>query len=137
METLRNISLMGLLTLLLTFVPLVMAIVYVVRPSEHRLALMRPMSLVGLFATLTATALGFINTFRLPGREARIHARDLQHRGSRDCRIAGGVVRRLRLPDGRVAARRGRDGTSARISREETGLRNQDSGLGQAEGHHD
>lgn len=67
METLRNVSLMGLLTLLLTLVPLVMAIVYVVRPTEHRLALMRPMSLAGLFATLTSAALGFINTFRYLG----------------------------------------------------------------------
>jgi hypothetical protein len=38
-----------------------MALAYVIRPSERRLALMRPLSLVGLFAALTGAALGFIN----------------------------------------------------------------------------
>jgi hypothetical protein len=63
MEPLRQMSLLGLLTLLLTFTPLVMAVMYVIRPNERRLALMRPLSLAGLFAALTGTALGFINVF--------------------------------------------------------------------------
>jgi hypothetical protein len=63
METLRNVSLIGLLTLVLTLTPLVMAVMYLIRPNERRLALMRPLSLVGLFAALTGTALGFINVF--------------------------------------------------------------------------
>jgi hypothetical protein len=67
METLRNVSLLGLLTIVLTFVPLVAAVAYVVRPNERRLALMRPLSLAGLFAALTGTALGFINVFRYLG----------------------------------------------------------------------
>ncbi len=62
METLRNVSLFGLLSLALTLTPLVMALAYVVRPSERRLALMRPLSLAGLFAALSGTAIGFINT---------------------------------------------------------------------------
>ena len=61
METLRNVSLIGLLSIVLTLTPLVMAIAYVVRPNERRLALMRPLSLAGLFAGLTGAALGFIN----------------------------------------------------------------------------
>jgi hypothetical protein len=61
METLRNASLFGLLSLVLTLTPLIMALAYVVRPSERRLALMRPLSLAGIFAALTGTALGFIN----------------------------------------------------------------------------
>jgi hypothetical protein len=61
METLRNVSLIGLFSIVLTVTPLVMAIAYVARPSERRLALMRPLSLAGLFAALTGTALGFIN----------------------------------------------------------------------------
>ena len=61
METLRNVSLIGLFSIVLTVTPLVMALAYVVRPSERRLALMRPLSLAGLFAALTGTALGFIN----------------------------------------------------------------------------
>ena len=63
METVRNVSLAGLLTLVLTFVPFVMAVAYVVRPTERRLALMRPLSLAGLFAALSGTVLGFINVF--------------------------------------------------------------------------
>jgi hypothetical protein len=63
METLRNVSLLGLLSLALTFTPLLMAVMYAIRPNERRLALMRPLSLVGLFAALTGTALGFINVF--------------------------------------------------------------------------
>jgi hypothetical protein len=61
METLRNVSLFGLLSLVLTLTPLVMAFAYVVRPSERRLALMRPLSLAGLFAALAGTTLGFVN----------------------------------------------------------------------------
>ena len=63
METLRNVSLIGLLTLVLTLTPLVMAVMYLIRPNERRLALMRPLSLAGLFAALTGAALGFINVF--------------------------------------------------------------------------
>jgi hypothetical protein len=62
METLRNVSLFGLLSLALTLTPLLMAFAYVIRPSERRLALMRPLSLAGLFAALAGTAIGFINT---------------------------------------------------------------------------
>jgi len=74
MEMLRQASLFALLSLLLTFVPLVMAVFYVVRPTERRLALMRPLSLAGLFAGLAGSALGFINVLRYFGmkRDASI-----------------------------------------------------------------
>jgi len=62
MDTLRNMGLAAILSLLLTFTPLVMAIAYVIHPNERRLALMRPLSLAGLFAALTGTAVGFINS---------------------------------------------------------------------------
>jgi hypothetical protein len=61
MTMLRDASLFALLTLVLTFVPLVMAMVYVIRPTERHLALMRPLSLAGLFAALAGAVLGFIN----------------------------------------------------------------------------
>ena len=61
MDMLRQASLFALLTLVLDFVPLVMAAVYVVRPTERHLALMRPLSLAGLFAGLSGGVLGFIN----------------------------------------------------------------------------
>ena len=92
METLRNVSLVGLLTIVLTFVPLVMAIAYVVRPNERRLALMRPLSLAGLFAGLTGATLGLINTFVYLSGNDIFHRRDLRHHGDRGCRVAGSAV---------------------------------------------
>jgi len=67
METLRNASLFALLSLALAFTPLVMAMAYVIKPSERRLALMRPISLAGLFAALTGGVLGFLNVLRYFG----------------------------------------------------------------------
>jgi hypothetical protein len=64
MDLFRHASLFALLTLAVDFVPLVMALVYVARPTERRLALMRPLSLAGLFAAITGGVLGFINVLR-------------------------------------------------------------------------
>ena len=64
MDMLRQASLFALLTLMIDFVPLIMAVVYVIRPTERHLALMRPLSLAGLFAALTGGVLGFINVLR-------------------------------------------------------------------------
>ena len=61
MDVLRNASLFALLSLALGFVPLGMALVYVFRPTERHLALMRPLSLAGLFAAAAGTVLGLIN----------------------------------------------------------------------------
>jgi hypothetical protein len=61
MDMLRNMGLVSLFSLLLAFTPFVMAVAYVVRPNERRLALMRPLSLAGLFAALTGTTVGFVN----------------------------------------------------------------------------
>lgn len=65
MNMLRQASLFALLTLILGFVPLVMAVVYVIRPTERHLALMRPLSLAGMFASIAGGVLGFINVLRL------------------------------------------------------------------------
>jgi hypothetical protein len=64
MGMLRHASLFALLTLILGLVPLVMAAVYVIRPTERHLALMRPLSLAGLFAAIAGGVLGFINVLR-------------------------------------------------------------------------
>ncbi len=64
MDLLRQASLFALLTLVLGVVPLVMAVVYVVRPTERHLALMRPLSLTGVFASLAGGVLGLINVLR-------------------------------------------------------------------------
>jgi hypothetical protein len=65
MGILRGASIFALLTLTVGVVPLVMAVVYVVRPTERNLALMRPLSLAGLFAGITGCVIGFINVLRL------------------------------------------------------------------------
>jgi len=61
---LREMGLFALLTLILALVPLVMAGVYVIRPTERHLALMRPLSLAGLFAAISGCVLGVINVLK-------------------------------------------------------------------------
>jgi hypothetical protein len=64
MELLRGAGGFALLTIFIGFAPLVMAIVYVVRPTERNLALMRPVSLTGIFGALCGVAGGFIVVLR-------------------------------------------------------------------------
>lgn len=64
MNILREAGLFALLTLLLSTLPLVMAIIYVVKPTERNLALMRPLALAGLFAALSGGVLGAINVLK-------------------------------------------------------------------------
>jgi hypothetical protein len=65
MGMLRQAGVFAVLTLILGFVPLIMALVYVIRPTTRHLALMRPLSLAGLFAAIAGGVLGFINVLRL------------------------------------------------------------------------
>ena len=60
----RQAGIVSLMSLAITFVPLAMALAYFLRPSERRLALMRPLSLAGLFAALTGSATGYLHVFR-------------------------------------------------------------------------
>lgn len=64
MNMLSQMGILAKLTIMIGFVPLVMAIVYVIRPTEHHLALMRPLSLAGLFSAIAGTMMGFINVLR-------------------------------------------------------------------------
>jgi hypothetical protein len=48
----QQMGVMAFATLLVDTVPLIGAAIYAVRPSEGKLALMRPLSLAGLFAAL-------------------------------------------------------------------------------------
>ena len=61
LHELKQISPFALLTVIIGFVPLVMAIVYAIRPTERRLALMRPLSLAGIFAALSGVVAGVVN----------------------------------------------------------------------------
>ncbi len=79
MQELRHAGVFALLTLVIDLVPLVMAVAYVVRPTDQRLALMRPLSLAGLFSALAAPSIGFINVLRGLGMSQQLPA-DGYHR---------------------------------------------------------
>ena len=63
-EVLTQASIMALLSLVVAVIPMVMGVVYAIRPTEMRLALMRPLSLASLFAGFGGSVLGFINVLR-------------------------------------------------------------------------
>jgi hypothetical protein len=64
MELLRGAGMFAVLTILIGFAPLLMAVTYVLRPTERNLALMRPISLAGLFGALCGVFAGFIVILR-------------------------------------------------------------------------
>lgn len=47
--------------LIVSLAPLIAGIVYAVRPTERRLALMRPLSLAGIFSAVSSLLLGMAN----------------------------------------------------------------------------
>lgn len=53
--------------LLVSLAPLVAGVVYLVRPTERRLALMRPLSLAGIFAAISSLLLGLANALEAIG----------------------------------------------------------------------
>jgi hypothetical protein len=71
-----NMGLAALFSILVSSLPLLAGAAYLFRPSEQRLAMMRPLSLAGIFAGLNGTSLGAINTLRglwmEPPRDGRI-----------------------------------------------------------------
>ncbi len=75
---LRQMGLAALFSIMVSFLPLIAAGAYLFRPSEQRLAMMRPLSLAGIFAGLNGSSLGAINTLRglwlEPPRDGRILA---------------------------------------------------------------
>ena len=60
----RQIGILALLSLIITFLPLVAGVAYAIRPTEARLALMRPISLAGMFAGLAGFLAGVMATLR-------------------------------------------------------------------------
>lgn len=60
----REAGIAALLSMLVVLFPAVAGVSYLLSPSERRLALMRPISLAGLFAGLAGLLLGFINVLR-------------------------------------------------------------------------
>jgi hypothetical protein len=64
MNVLANASIIALVSMFMGVVPLGMGVVYAIWPSEHRLALMRPLSLAAIFAALSGSTLGVLNVLR-------------------------------------------------------------------------
>lgn len=73
-----NMGIAALVSILVSTLPLLAAAAYLFRPSEQRLAMMRPLSLAGIFAGLNGASLGAINVLRglwlEPPRDGRITA---------------------------------------------------------------
>ncbi len=61
MDVLAQAGIMALLSMAVTLAPMVTGITYAIRPTEGRLALMRPFSLAAIFSGLTGFSLGLIN----------------------------------------------------------------------------
>ena len=68
MELLSHASLVVLLGMAVSTAPMVMGIMVAIRPTEARLALMRPLSLAGIFVSLANLLLGVINALMVIGR---------------------------------------------------------------------
>ena len=77
-EMFRQMGLAALFSIVVSFLPLIAAGAYLFKPTEQRLAMMRPLSLAGIFAGLNGSSLGAINTLRglwlEPPRDGRILA---------------------------------------------------------------
>ena len=69
LHDLQQISLFAAASLVVGALPLLMAVFYAIRPSEARLALMRPLSLAAIFAGLSGVFSGL--TYILHGIAAR------------------------------------------------------------------
>lgn len=61
MNPLRGASYAAILGMLISATPAVAGAWFAIRPSERTLAMMRPLSLAGIFAGLCTVALGFTN----------------------------------------------------------------------------
>lgn len=64
MEMLRNASIVGKLGVLVALAPVAVALFYAVKPSERRLALMRPLSLAAIFGGLTTFTVGLASVLQ-------------------------------------------------------------------------
>ena len=64
---LSNAGIVALVSMFMGLVPLVVGMAYAVRPTELRLAMMRPLSLATIFAAITGTSLGALSLLRDQG----------------------------------------------------------------------
>lgn len=64
LKVLSQASIVGLLSMFVGVIPLGIGVAYALRPTEHRLALMRPLSLATIFAALCGFIAGVANVLR-------------------------------------------------------------------------
>ena len=69
-EMLRQMGPAALVSMFMGLVPLGFGVLYAARPTEHRLALMRPLSLAGIFAGLGGFLSGLISISHMVGTSA-------------------------------------------------------------------
>lgn len=62
MTALRYLGIAAILGLVITAIPLIVAILFAARPSASRLELMRPVSLAAIFSTLAGLCLAVANS---------------------------------------------------------------------------
>ena len=62
-EMLRQMGPAALVSMFMGLVPLGFGLLYAARPTEHRLALMRPLSLAAIFAAIHGSTSGVVNAF--------------------------------------------------------------------------
>lgn len=60
-------SIFALISMFMGVLPLGLSVVYAIWPAEHRLNLMRPLSLATIFAAVSGTSLGVLNVLRYVG----------------------------------------------------------------------
>ncbi len=61
LNTFHQMGIAAILSLIVALIPGAMGLVYAIRPTEANLALMRPLSLAGLFGGLGGLVVGLIN----------------------------------------------------------------------------
>jgi hypothetical protein len=64
-QVLTHSSIVGLLSMVVTLLPLAAGVAYAIRPSEQRLAVLRPVSLAAIFAALCGSLAGAISLLRM------------------------------------------------------------------------
>ena len=104
-------SIMARVSLLVTLFPLAAGLAYLVRPTEQRLALMRPISLAGIFSGLGGAVLGLMNVLRWYGIDNPPPSPQNMAIGAAESLVT--PVRGVRMPHGCVALRRAGDATES------------------------
>jgi hypothetical protein len=90
MLAIRNLGLAGLFGLLITALPMLVGLAFAVRPNERWLALMRPLTLAGIFAATANVFLGVTNELVWVSRNAAASLFDVRlAAGSAEVAVVG------------------------------------------------